>query len=90
MYWDWESIAIVSYLLTGLTVVILSFGVGAVHTRPPASPQEHRWQEVMALLTEVTRKAAMVDKTEKRLSMIREAAEAILNNLEESELKNRC
>lgn len=87
MYWDWESVSIVFSLLMGLTIVILSVGFGVIHSRPPASPQEHHWYELEVFLAEVARKAAMAERAEKRLSMVREAAQMILNNLEASELK---
>lgn len=89
MYWDWESVSIVFSVLMGLTIVILSVGFSAIHSRPPASPQEQRWYEMMVLLTEVTRKATMAERAEKRLLMVRETAQMMLNNLEANELKNQ-
>jgi hypothetical protein len=41
----------------------------------------------MALLTELAHKAAAAEKTEKQLSMVRETAERVMNNIETSKLK---
>ncbi len=71
MYWDWGNVALAFSAFAGLTMVALNFGFGEIHSRPPESVQEHRWHEVMVLLTELARKAAVTEKAEKQLSMVR-------------------
>jgi hypothetical protein len=89
MYWDWGNVALAFSVFAGLVIVALNFGFGAVHSRPPGSAEEHRWYEVMSLLTELTRKAAMTEKAEKQLLMVREAAQMMMynSNIEMNRLK---
>ncbi|GEM_PF-2980751 len=70
-------------------MVALNFGLGEIHSRPPESAQEHRSYELMALLTELTRKAAIAEKTERQLSMIQEATQTMMNNLEANKEANK-
>jgi hypothetical protein len=88
MYWDWGNVALAFSAFAGLAMMALNFGFGETHSRPPESAQEHRWYEVMELLTELARKAAITERTEKQLLMVRETIE-MMNHTKASPLKER-
>jgi len=79
MMTDWTSVVLVVFLFGGLIVSVLSAVVAAVAFRAPFPPGERPRHDVMAILEEMGRKTAAVEKILKQLAAMQVAVQSVMD-----------
>ena len=81
MPWDWVGVAIVLFIFLGIATTVMGLAFDSVELgTPEAVRKEEHWNEWVAILEEMGRKAALTERAMTQLAIIKETAEIVLYN----------